>query len=475
MTPFLTIPAPSREQPSATLRQENETERPLALAAALTNIQNRDATLNAVLCQFPVTVVVNKYLSPRDIINLRNATSTDSAVHDNLSWWLRSHHPTQEFEHRKCSEAIDYLSSRERTQDANPLRNASPDEQHLINEKLQTFQEKMSPHLAVDHLPTSSSRDEHPEQPDFVSEDAQVFFSRLLKKDQETQQEGRKHTHICHFFLSRAFSEKNWAAAFKMLEGAQLEQEKSRSTLPLTGFLDGDKTSLLHNKSFWEEASPEWLKMLLAPGVLDVNQRSSPLGVTPLTEACRTAPNADAVKLLLDAGADPNLGGACGFGPLHACLGPDVPARMSKLDALLSHPAIDVTKTAAGTSPLHIAISSGLSCAVEKIVQHPAASLDRFLSRTQGSALTYAARLFLSDKDYPARVLYTLAAAGGRLELSPQRRQNRNDDAHDIALFLQAARRQNFPEDRIDTLADVLCDGRIDEVLASNPWPCSIL
>ena len=447
MTPFLSFPSlpssPTATAPSVQ-HQESRSDRTAALAAAVTGASNTTLTLDHLLRQPPLADAISKHLSFQDIINLRSATATDSLIIRNLNHRLRSDYPERELEHRKLPEIINYFSSTEPTGDASPLQSVNPDEQRIIQKQLQRFWDETSVFLTRTSNPYFL--EDSGEKPDFVNDSPHAFLSRLQEhykafRWSEPFDPGLMTYATCSVLLLSAIQQENWAATAKLLECAQLDSEKSGGKFDTRLFLTTMQKNDLNEKHLWNHASPAWLRMVIALDLLDV--KHSRCEQPPLIQACKAAPSADAVKALLDAGANPNKEESTGSSPftpltpLHVCLDRNVPAWKSKLDTLLNHPGIDIGARHYSKSILHRAIDSADPALVKRILQHPAATPGVFYSRFYSPPLAYATELHDSRPDYPAEVLDVLAAVNADPEKKFPQSEN-NDQRSDTGQRLQA-------------------------------------
>ena len=161
---------------------------------------------------------------------------------------------------------------------------------------------------------------------DLAKDTPEVFFSKMQQLQQEcwqavdwkNQQDLNDFNNIVitagDFLLKKAIYEDCWPAALKILLGASLA--KKAGTFFQDDLLGPDGFSLLHSKEFWAKASPDWVSLILAPSLFDVNRirisdemiagdEDTSSGPSPLYAACHSSPDASAVEKLLDAGADP--------------------------------------------------------------------------------------------------------------------------------------------------------------------------
>ena len=212
-----------------------------------------------------------------------------------------------------------------------PLKPDCPAEKRAIKRALRAFWEEAVLELGsliekrgidIDYHPHSSFLDL-----DLAWHTPQNFFCKMQELQEECWKNvdwnSRKDLNnfndvalaVGHFLLKKAFDTDCWPAAFKILKGALLA--KKAGTFFQDDLVDADGFSLLHNKAFWEKASPAWYRLILAPAVLDVNRmRISdemikdlmyvPSGPSPLFAACHSAPQIDAIKALMAYGASPH-------------------------------------------------------------------------------------------------------------------------------------------------------------------------
>ncbi|MCY4472960.1 MAG: ankyrin repeat domain-containing protein [Kistimonas sp.] len=262
------------------------------------------------------------------------------------------------------------------------------------------------------------------EMPDSFGDDSLTFVLRCQQLDQVRM----AAQPLALDLLERAVRSRNLPTVFKILRGLQRAQEP--------GSVNEERprkykaVELIKNAYLYQGIGLQWVKLLLASGVFDVNVGEQ----SGLWLAALSAPTTEAMAALLEAGADPNRGSRRGGTPLHACIenarSPQTQAlQMDKLRLLLKHPGIDpgqVHEAAGimGGTPLHQAVFMRVEAAVEQLLKHPRVEPDALAAleygeffMPMGSPLAAAAIDFLCNAECPETLVRTLAMSGARLLL----------------------------------------------------------
>ena len=249
--------------------------------------------------------------------------------------------------------------------------------------------------------------------PDPVRDSPQQFASRCRTIDKAFEHQWRIPVPCAATLLKRALENADVAMSFRLLQMLQALRQQGALAKSLLENRNG--ATLLIGRFFHSKLGTLWRRLVLAAAVFDLHPRA----LTPLGQAIRLGPDAQAVELLLEAGAHPDHGDYFAPVPLTACLEPSVTQPAEKMAALLRYGAnpnqIPGYKDHCAAPVLHQAVSQGLSWAVCRLLAHPATDPDLICPWWCGSPLAIAAADFLVDHDKPGDMVRLLTAQGCRM------------------------------------------------------------
>lgn len=461
-----------------------------------------------------------------DFFTLRHCAAGREDFESQLYALIDKKHPDPE--DKKLAAAAHYLACKERDRDVHPLRPDDADEQRTIQDQLSQYQKKAVSHIdwlcgstftkyeqddvprfrlspfvrtlqtispgalvAVElrfpgsTLPPSTHtflKDSFASM-DMVHGKSRGFFRKILEMDRlcaACPNHRRSGFMPSEILLRQAVLAKNLPATYKILEGACLARlDNKLDAYHLHSHQDG---SVLNDKTFWKGASPLWLKLLLTPGILQIDQKSAFDRQSPLARACQYAPDSRTLLPLLEAGANPYPED---HSPIEALLSSEDPkARMDKLDAFLDYPGLNPNwGHRPSSSPLCIAARRGMVPELKRILQQPGTNPNLPDKEPHRSPLQWACTAFFTrdstngaTDDQYADVIVALVEAGAELSIDAVRqptdwyREPIQQYDRDIGLFLKLlADRRSLPtRDVLDTPAGQAKLAKIKEAIETG-------
>ena len=354
------------------------------------------ASLKTVLGMEPVARCLAQCLPALDLLNLRHSVAPGSRAHAALCHQVAI----------KDKAAVEVMLAKAVHCLSCPRREEDQDLHQDLQDALQDsafFEQKIEPGYGQYGHPL----------PDLVQDSPQAFAFKCQTIDKALRCLYTMPPPCVDALLRLAMANGDVAVAFRILQ--MLQELRQQGCLGQSLLENALGMTLLSGQFFHQQLSPLWRRLVLAAAVFDLH----PPHFTPLSEAIRLGRDAEAVELLLEAGARPDHGDSQDPVPLIGCVDRSIEQAVEKMDALLRHGAnpnqIPPEKDRWVFSALHCAAHEDMPGAALRLLAHPDTNPDLLCPRWCGSPLTSAAVEFLVHRSCSGNLVHLLAARGCRM------------------------------------------------------------